>query len=172
MRIPILLSLSIALVIAGCSTSSKSTDGQSRSGRQERLAADLDKIAALAEGGNFSYTLRSANPTGGRSIQITSEYTLKAVQGEYEAYLPYFGRAQQASYGGDGGIEFKGKPENLQISRNDKKNTLSLAFAIKGENDQYTINLEIGASGYGTLLVSPQRRQSISYYGLFTELKL
>jgi hypothetical protein len=33
------------------------------------------------------------------------------------------------------------------------------------------INLEIGASGFGTLLVSGQKRQSISYYGIVGELK-
>jgi hypothetical protein len=96
---------------------------------------------------------------------------MQAREGSYEAYLPYFGRAHQASYGGDGGVEFKGEPENLQLVRNEKKNTVSAAFSIKGKNDQYTINLEIGASGYGTLLVSGQKRQSISYYGLVGELK-
>jgi hypothetical protein len=169
MRIPILLSLSIALVIAGCGTTSPSTDGSSS--RQQKKLADFDKIAALIEGGNYRFLVRSASPSGGRTIQISSEYTMEVRDGSYEAYLPYFGRAHQASYGGDGGVEFKGEPENLQLVRNDKKNTISTAFTITGKNDQYTINLELGASGFGTLLVSGQKRQSISYYGLAGELE-
>jgi hypothetical protein len=91
--------------------------------------------------------VRSATPTGGKTIQITSEYTLEAREGIYEAYLPYFGRAYSASYGGDGGIEFK------------------------GDNDQYTISLEIGSSGYGSLGINSQKQANISYYGQASELK-
>jgi len=171
MRIASYLGLSLALLLAGCNTSSLSTGGESRSDRQEKKVAEYEKIATLIESGNYQFTIRSASPSGGRTIQISSEYTMKASDGSYEAYLPYFGRAHQASYGGDGGVEFKGEPENLQLVRNDKKNTVSAAFSIKGKNDQYMINLEIGASGFGTLMVSGQKRQSISYYGIVGELK-
>lgn len=163
--------ISIAIVFAGCGTSSLTTDGTTPGSRQQKKLADFDKIAALIESGNYQFTIRSASPSGGRTIQISSEYTMEARDGSFAAYLPYFGRAHQASYGGDGGVEFKGEPENLQLVRNNKKNTMSAVFTIAGKNDQYTINLEIGASGFGTLLVSGQKRQSISYYGLVGELE-
>jgi hypothetical protein len=137
----------------------------------EKKAADFEKVATLIESGNFQFTVRNASPAGGRTIQITSEYTLEARKGEYEARLPYFGRAYSASYGGDGGIEFKGKPQDFQLARNERKSTLRASFTIDGESDQYQLRLEVGASGFGNLLVSSQKRQNISYYGQVSELE-
>jgi len=123
----------------------------------------------MIEGGNFIYTVQSISPTGARTIQATTTYTMKAVNGNYEASLPYFGRAYQASYGGDGGIEFNGTPENFQLTKNTKKNTLTVTFTIAGGRDRYNITFQVGNGGYGTLTVNSQNRQAISYYGLVSE---
>ena len=165
-----MLLITVVMVLAGCGASTSTTSGQLTS-KQEKKAADFEKFAALVESGSYQFAVRSATPTGGKTIQITSEYTMEAREGVYQAYLPYFGRAFQASYGGDGGIEFKGEPENLQITRNDKKNTISVSFLIKSDNDQYNISLEIGSSGYGNLGINSQKRQNISYYGQASELR-
>lgn len=164
--------ISAALTLSGCGASSSIADGDQNGSRQEKKAAEFEKIATLLESGHFQFTLRSATPTGGKTIQMTSEYTLEAIEGIYQAYLPYFGRAYSASYGGNGGIEFKGTPENLTLTRNQKKNIVAVSFEMKTDDDQYKINLEIGSSGYGTLVVASQKRQSISYYGQVGELKI
>jgi hypothetical protein len=164
--------LTAAMTLSGCGVSSSMSDGNQNSPRQEKKAAEFEKIATLLESGNFQFTLRSATPTGGKTIQMTSEYTLEAIEGIYQAYLPYFGRAYSASYGGDGGIEFKGAPENLTLTRNEKKNIVAVSFEMKTDDDQYKVSLEIGSSGYGTLTVSSQKRQSISYYGQVGELRI
>ena len=171
MKIGSILLITVAMALTGCGASNSTTGGGQLTSKQEKKAADFEKFAALVESGTYQFAVRSATPTGGKTIQITSEYTLEAREGVYQAYLPYFGRAFQASYGGDGGIEFKGEPENLQITRNDKKNTISVSFLIKSDNDQYNISLEIGSSGYGNLGVNSQKCQNISYYGQASELK-
>ena len=125
-------------------------------------------MAALLESGNYVYTIQSISPTGGRTIQSTTPYTMKAVDGTYEASLPYFGRAYQANYGGNGGIEFSGTPENLEITRNSKKKNVLVTFSIAGSTDKYTVTLQVGSGGYGTLIINSQNRQSISYYGTVT----
>ncbi|MCK5068024.1 MAG: DUF4251 domain-containing protein [Bacteroidales bacterium] len=172
MKIGTIVLITVTMALAGCGASSSSTDSGQKNSKQEKKAAEFEKTAVLIEGGRYQFTVRSATPTGGKTIQITSEYTMEVSEGVYEAYLPYFGRAYQASYGGDGGIEFKGEPENLQVTRNDKKNTISVSFDIKSDNDQYTISLVIGSSGYGTLMIASQKRQNISYYGQAGELKI
>lgn len=166
--IPLLIA---AMTFTGCGTSSSVADGGPKTSRQEKTAADFEQLVTLIEGGNYQFLARSASPSGGRTIQLTSEYTMEARDGVYQAHLPYFGRAYQASYGGDGGIEFSGEPENLEITRNDRKNTLSVSFVVKTDKDLYTLKLEVGASGFGTLMVSSQNRQNISYYGQAGELK-
>lgn len=160
-----------AVTFTGCGTSSTLSDGGQKTSRQEKKAADFESLAGLIEGGNYQFMVRSASPSGARTIQLTSEYSLEARNGIYQAHLPYFGRAYSASYGGDGGIEFEGEPADLEITRNERKSTVTVSFTIKTDKDLYTIQLEVGASGYGNLMVSSQNRQNISYYGQAVELK-
>lgn len=105
-------SFTLTIILLGCSVSSSTS---------EQRAARLDKMESLIESGNYEFTLRSASPSGGKTIQITSFYSMKAVDGKYQVYLPYFGRAYSA--------------------------------------------------GYGNMLISSEKRQSISYYGIAGELK-
>lgn len=151
----------LLLISAGCSSTQNAA-------KSEQRAADMEKMAALIESGNYTYTIQSISPTGGRTIQSTTPYTMKAMDGTYEADLPYFGRAYTATYGGDGGINFNGTPEDLKIEKNDRKSTVNVSFSIAGEKDRYTVSLEVGSGGYGTLNINSQNRQSISYYGTVT----
>jgi hypothetical protein len=170
MKIGSLLILAVAAALTGCGASSPASRDEVPGTKQEKKTADFEKLSTLIESGNYQYTVRSASPSGGRTLQISSEYTLEAREGVYEAQLPYFGRAYSASYGGDGAIAFKGTPEDLQITRNERKSTLQVKFQIRGEGDDYKVSLEIGSSGFGSLVVSSQKRQSISYYGQVSEL--
>ena len=157
-------SLISLMILAALATGCGVTSNQS----SEQRAASLDNMAAMIESGNYVYTIQSITPTGHRTIQSTTPYTMKVVNGNYEASLPYFGRAYQASYGGDGGIEFSGTPEDLKITRNTKKNSLIVTFSLTESNDKFNCTLQVGYSGYATLIINSQNRQSISYYGVVT----
>jgi len=152
----------LVLILTGCSASSSTS-------KNEKKAAEFEQTAALIEGGNYVYTARSANPTRGRTIQLTSTYTFEVKEGVYEAYLPYFGRAYNASYGGNGGVEFEGEPTDLSVTRDDKKQNLTVKFKIKDQNQNYDIMLVVSSGGNGTLTVSSPQRETISYYGVVAE---
>lgn len=171
MKISAIALFTIVLTLTGCGASSSSPESGNLISKQEKKEAEFEKFAQLIESGSYQFRIRSASPTGGKTIQISSEYIMEAREGIYEAHLPYFGRAYSASYGGDGGIDFKGDPENQKLARNEKKSTISLSFDMKADNDLFNIRLEIGSSGYGNLVIVSQKRQSISYYGLVSELK-
>ncbi|MCP4310912.1 MAG: DUF4251 domain-containing protein [Bacteroidetes bacterium] len=96
---------------------------------------------------------------------------MEAKDSIFTAHLPYFGRAYQASYGGDGGIEFEGKSENFNITLNEKKRTIKIQFQIRGNTDRYDLFLTVGSSGFGTLNINSQNRQPISYTGTVLPLK-
>jgi Domain of unknown function (DUF4251) len=166
MKLKIASIITLAVVLTGCSASSSIA-------RKEKAAADFRITADLVESGNYQFTIRSATASGGKSIQLTSLYTMEVSDAGYEAKLPYFGRAYSASYGGDGGIEFNGKPENLKVTRDDQLNSISVAYTIEASknSDKYDVKLKIGATGYGNLVISSRNRQSISYYGIVGELK-
>lgn len=159
--IPILVSA--AIILSACSASSSTS-------RNELRDAEFEKTASLIESGSYQFIVRSASPTGGRTIQITSPYSLKAENGSFEAYLPYFGRAYSGAYGDGGGIEFKGTPEDLELTRNEKKRTIAVKFTIQTDGDNYSIDLNLGPSGTGSLAISSQKRTPISYTGSVMEL--
>lgn len=163
MKTGIVILISAAVFLSACSASTSAA-------KKEKAAADFEQTVALIESGSYLFTVRSASPSGGRTIQITSSYTLKASDGVFEAYLPYFGRAYSAAYGAGGGVEFKGEAENLQISRNDQKNNVTVTFKISAETEQYTVKLDVGPAGYGNLVISSPKKQAISYYGLASAL--
>ena len=160
-----ILSFAIALImLSACSSSSSLA-------KSENKAASFEQTAALVESGNYQFTVRSASPAGGRTIQITSVYTMKAAEGTYEAHLPYFGRSYSGTYGDGGSVEFSGEPENLQITRKDHKSTIAVTFSIKSGTEQYEVKLELGASAFGTLIITSRNKQTISYYGQASGLK-
>jgi len=96
---------------------------------------------------------------------------MKASEGTYEAHLPYFGRVYSGGYGDGGSVEFKGEPEDLEINRNEKRQSISLKFSIRSASEKYDVKLEVSKSGYGNLVVSSPKRQTISYKGLVSALE-
>ncbi len=164
MKAGILSLLLVAIILSGCS-------GSASMAKKEKAKADFEHTAALIESGSYMFTVRSASPSGGKTIQLTSPYSLKALDGNFEAYLPYFGRAYSAAYGDSGGIEFNGAPENLQITRDDEKQSINTSFNIRGEKDSYSVSLKVGSSGFGNLVINSKKQQSISYSGKAGELK-
>ena len=153
----------LILVAQGCASS----DAQ----KSSKKAEEYKKITALIEGGKYKFHVKSASPTGARTVQTSSGYAMSVNEGVFKAYLPYFGRAYQASYGGDGGVEFDGEAEELEITKIEKKRLISVEFKIRSEFDLYTVHLEAGSGGFGTLYITSQKRQAISYSGTISALK-
>lgn len=156
--------------LGACSASSTTTGNDRKEAKKEQAAANFENSANLIDNGEYQFTIRSASPSGGKTVQITSLYTLTAKNGKVEAYLPYFGRAYSGGYGDNGAIEFNGEPENLKITKNQDKNKIRVEFSIKSEKDLYKVHLETAGSGYGNLVISSDKRQTISYNGLLSEI--
>jgi hypothetical protein len=157
--------VALALILSSCKASSSTAGDDGKLSKNEKKDAQYEQIVALIDGGEFAYTVQSANPAGGKTVQITSSYTMEAKEGIYKAYLPYFGRAHNASYGGDGGIEFDGEPTDLKINKNADKRTITISFNIKNKNETYDCTLVTGG-GNGTLTIISSNRSTISYYGI------
>lgn len=140
-------------------------------GQKSDKDSQYKDMVALIEAGNFEFKVQSVNPSGGRTIRPTTLYTMVAKDGMFRADLPYFGRAYQPSYGGNGGIAFNGTPETIKTTLNERKRNITLEFKIGGDGETYNVTLTAGHSGYGDLFISMTRRQSISYYGTISPLK-
>jgi hypothetical protein len=81
------------------------------------------EIEALIDSKNFVFEAQKASPQGGRMLNLDyNTYFLKFNAEKTTCDLPFFGRAFNVAYGGDGGIKFEGVPENIQIEK--RKNRL------------------------------------------------
>ena len=139
---------------------------QKRTGKEHKAQKAIE-IKTLIESGEYVFIARSATPLSGRKVDLTSEYNLKIKGDSVESWLPYFGRAYQASYGDtDGGIKFKQKVTELKTTCNEQKKRCEVSFVADTPQDTYRMQLSVGWSGYGNLSVTSNHRQTISYYGM------
>ena len=124
------------------------------------------EIKSLIESRQYRFVARTALPMSGRSIQLTSEYDLVVDSLQIKSHLPFFGVAYYAEYGQtEGGIKFDNEAMEYSAVFNEKKKSYRINMKVKGKRDVYQIGLDAGLSGYATLNILSNDRQSISFYG-------
>ena len=87
--------LGIVLLLAG-----QSLYAQSKKEKREQKA---NEVKELIDSKRFTIDVNRAIPMGGRSLNLTSPYSLEMRGDSVISYLPYFGRAYSAPYGGGDG---------------------------------------------------------------------
>ena len=140
---------------------------QQKSKKQLKEEAKLEKqkqTKLLVDSKEFVFVARTAMPQRGRTIQLTTNYTLEFHPDVIKCDLPFFGRAfSGVGYGGGGGMQFEGKPLDLNIEK--KKKSYDIAFKVKGDNDSYSLMLSVYFDGSAYLSISSNNRSTISYNG-------
>ena len=135
-------------------------------------AQNLDKtvIQHMVNSKQFTFKAQTALPMTGMSKQLTTDYDVKFFGDSIVAYLPYFGRAYSAPYGGEGGInftstqfEYKAKPR--------KKGGWDISIKTKDTRDVRELNFTISETGSANLQVNSNSRQPISFQGYVMERK-
>lgn len=138
--------------------------------KAERIIQKQKETEALVESKNFVFDAEKVIPQGGRMLILDyNTYFLKFNLENAEGNLPFFGRAFNVAYGGDGGIKFEGKPENIKIVK--KKKSYSIKATVKGKDDVYNLMFSIFFDGAATLSINSNKRASISYDGNIRVLK-
>jgi hypothetical protein len=135
---------------------------------------------------NFSFVATRANPMPSNALnkilysfpnssnQIVnlngSQYDLKVTKDSVVAFLPYFGRAFNASMDPkEAGTRFKSK--DFKYSAVKKKNNWVITINPKDVRDNQQLVLSVSESGYATLNVNNTNRQPISFNGYISENK-
>lgn len=123
-----------------------------------------ESIATMIDSQRFIFKANTAIPARGRTIQLTSDYTLRVTKDSVIADLPYFGRAYTAPIGRiGGGIEFT--TTRFSYKKNQRKNGGYEIEIIPEREDVQRLFLSISGSGYGSLNVTSQNRQGITFNG-------
>lgn len=143
---------------------SPSVWAQSKQEKKEQREKDVKE---WIDSKYFTIEVDRALPLRGRSVHLTSPYSLELRADSVFSYLPYFGRAYNVPYGGGNGMRFE-KPMTEYAVTYGKKGKTILLFNTKTDDDKYTFFIEIYPNGSATIQVTPVNRQSISYYGEIT----
>jgi hypothetical protein len=133
--------------------------------KEEKKIEQQKQTEALVNSKEFVFVGRTAIPSGMRSVNLSSNTNYLKFQPEMiESEMPYYGRAYgSVGYGGDSGMKFKGKPNEFSVTKG-KKN-FEIQVVVKGDNDNYRINLLVSYTGSATLSITSNNRSQISYNG-------
>ena len=145
-------------------------NAQETKSKKERKLVEEAKIEQLIVSQDYRFIAQRAQPMSGRAIDLTSSYDLYIGKDTIAAYLPYFGRAYTASYGGDGGIKFNSNDFTYSLLKA-KKGGWIINTSVKDNTKNYRLTLNISKSGKSTLTVTDPDRQSITFSGYIDEKK-
>lgn len=127
-------------------------------------------VRALLNSNNFEFVANTVFPLGQPPKNLVgSDYTITFSPKMVISNMPYYGRAYSTPMGRDKGMRFKGAPEIFTVST--KGSPYSVQTTVTNEKDTYSISLEVEASGYATLGIATNNRQTITYHGEVVALK-
>ena len=139
--------------------------GQVNLRAQDKKNDREDRIKTAITDKRYVFKATSALPLRGRTIQLTSDYTLTVRGDTVIAFLPYFGRAYTAPLDpAKGGIDFTSTNFDYKAKQR-KKGNWEINIKPKDADDVRQLYLSFSASGFGNLQVTSLNRQTISFNG-------
>ena len=94
----------------------------------------------MIENGRFTIEVDRALPMGGRTVHLTTPYSLEMRGDSAISYLPYFGRAYSLPYGGGDGMRFEESITDYQ-STFDKRGPLELNSLARTKRRYFPVSM-------------------------------
>jgi Domain of unknown function (DUF4251) len=134
------------------------------SGQETKSDATTD-IASMVQDRKFEFAAESAHPMRGRTIFLSPGYLLEVRPDSVVSYLPYYGRAYQATMDpSKSGIKFT-STDFEYIEKPGKKSGWQIQIRAKDVPQSPQLHLSIQENGQATLRVTSIDRESISFHG-------
>ncbi|MBL7699971.1 MAG: DUF4251 domain-containing protein [Chitinophagaceae bacterium] len=128
-------------------------------------------VSQAIEAKKYTFRVRSIMPASGGTRQVTSQWDFTVNGDSIISYLPYFGRAYVAPIGrSTDPLNFTSTDYSYKVTPA-KKGGWNIEIKPNDISDIRMMNLNISKAGYGTLYVTHQNRQNISYTGVVEPLK-
>ncbi|MEI6946289.1 DUF4251 domain-containing protein [Paraflavisolibacter sp. H34] len=141
------------------------TTAYGQEGKKEKAARTEELVA----GQNFVFKAQMAQPMGGRTIPLTSDYDLRVSKDSLVSFLPYFGRAFVAPMNpSEGGLQFTSTQFDYKVKVR-RKGGWDITLIPKDVRDPRQLNLNVSEQGYASLQVLSNNRQNISFTGAIEE---
>ncbi|MDF2192329.1 DUF4251 domain-containing protein [Paraflavitalea sp. CAU 1676] len=153
----------VMVVSAGAFTSVKAQDTKA-----DKKAEKAAQVKAMVESQRYVFKPQSANPMRGRTVQLTSEYTVKVSKDTIISDLPYFGRSYTAPIDpSKGGIQFNSTKFDYKLE--EVKKGWQVTIKPGDVSDVQQFFLTIFTNGSATLQVTSTNRTPISFNGSVSE---
>ncbi len=153
----------ISCIVTGIILISCASQNQVKSDKDLAL---IRQINEKVQSQNIRILTDHANPMRGKSIYLTSEYDLIIRNDSAISYLPYFGQAYSAPYGGgESGIKFATRMKDYVATPSKKDGEWNLRFKIDTPDYNYDFRVDIYSNGSSSIYVNSSQRQSISFTG-------
>ncbi len=163
-------------VLMGCNVSKNTAHTASQMQALEELV-DQKKLQIRA---SWAYPLVTSGitsiansgllPPGSNvsTINLTGNNNYFRMYGDsISMYLPFFGERRLA--GGyssmDVAIKYDGKPENIDIKKNEKKQVYEIRFTAKADRDAHNVFIRLMPSLIGNITINSNYKTTISYQG-------
>ncbi|GAA4271524.1 DUF4251 domain-containing protein [Aquimarina gracilis] len=97
---------------------------------------------------------------------------LRVMGDSISMYLPYYGERQLAATYNNTiiAIKYDGKPDNIKIEKNEKKQTYELQFIAKGDRETYRVFIKLTPNLTSMISVNSSHRTPISYKGNISKI--
>ena len=132
--------------------------------KKEKKEQKKEAVKKLIASENYKIDVQTALPMRGRSIPLTSPYSLEIRNDSVISYLPYFGRAYSIPYGGGDGLNFRAPLKEYSMEM-DKKGNAVIKCIARNPEDRFEFRAKVYSNGSTSIDVNMQNRQSISFQG-------
>jgi len=137
-----------------------------KAAREKSRIEKQHQIDTLINSKVFVFIATRALPLGGNSIDLTTNpNSVKFHPDVIESYMPFFGRAYSAEYGGEGGIKFKAKPKEFDVVTLKGGKGFEINATVSVTRDYYKLTLHVSPEGGATLTINSNQKSAISYFG-------
>lgn len=147
------------LLIGVCTLSA-----QTKEDKKQQQIREREILKELIDAGNYKIDASMAYPRRGRSVPLTSPYSLEIKNDSVFSHLPYYGRAYSIPYGGGQGLVFSAPVTEYKVTYN-KKGEAKINITARTNEDQYKYTITVFPNGSSSINVSMQNRESISFSG-------
>jgi len=163
--------LLVTVLILGLSPGYSQLNNQKRKEFRTQRKLKLEaKIDQLVNSKNFVFEGKTALPSGGAAIDLTTNYnSVKFTSEKITSYMPFFGEAYSVEYGGDSGFKFEAKPEVFDIKKLKKGKGYAVDVKVTLPRENIELQLNIGSQGMATMTILSYNRKPISYFGSIRE---
>lgn len=146
----------IGLILFSCGTPQTALEKASRS---QVLSQQIEEF-------NFKFNATYAYPQNYKSIYLSPFYDVKVSPDTVQAYLPYYGRAYNASMNpSEGGIKFISTEFKYEIEKGKKAGNWLVKIHTTDTTRPFDLIFDIKESGSGRLIVQDRDRQNITFLG-------